>query len=156
MGYLNEFDLEGLPDTYPRILSGKLQQMVDHAFEKPCSFLVFWRSVDGTVYYYAVYGTGSNQAGKILSAATSTDALVTFQALESVASENSKINVKHGDYIFSATWSPTKKLRIHGEGEGTRLLNNGTYDAIDITYNAEVRTWVTKKKSKFGKTIKLG
>jgi len=37
----------------------------DLALEKPYSFLVFTRTISGTIYYYAQYGSGSDQAGKI-------------------------------------------------------------------------------------------
>jgi len=103
--------------------------MIDHAFEKPTSFIIRKRGVN----YEAIHGSGSNQAGKILATGTSTDALVTFQAVEAIAPENSKVNVKHGDYTFSAKWNPTKKLRLHGEGIGTRLLPSGSFDAVDMT-----------------------
>jgi len=103
--------------------------IVDHAFEKPCSFII--RKKDTT--YEAIYGSGADQAGKILSGSQSTDALVTFQAVETAASENQKIFVKQGDYTFSAKWSPTKRLRLHGEGKGTKLLPGGSFDAIDPT-----------------------
>jgi len=101
--------------------------IVDHALEKSCAFIV--RKKDTT--YEAIYGSGADQAGKILVGSQSTDALVTFQAVETTASENQKIFVKHGDYTFSAKWSPAKKLRLHGEGKGTRLLPGGSFDAID-------------------------
>ncbi|MGQ9644491.1 MAG: LamG domain-containing protein, partial [Ignavibacterium sp.] len=39
--------------------------LVDHALEKTASFIIFTRTINATKYYYAIYGSGADQAGKI-------------------------------------------------------------------------------------------
>jgi hypothetical protein len=121
LGYLSGRALAQTP--YPNIYLDNLPSTA--------SYIIY---TDGTYYYatradgYLAFGGPVNRGG-----VSGTDALAVFRAVENVAPTGSLIFVRHGDYVFSATWNPTKKLRLHGEGSGTRLLNNGPYDAINTT-----------------------
>ncbi|KXH76248.1 MAG: hypothetical protein AM326_03040 [Candidatus Thorarchaeota archaeon SMTZ-45] len=119
-------ELSGIPPIWTR---EDVEALRDHALEGIGSFMI---RKDGS-NFEAIYNSGPNLAGTLLAAATSTDALATFQAVESVALVNQTIHIKHADYNFSAKWEPAKKLRLIGEGLGTRLLPDGAFDAIDTT-----------------------
>jgi len=86
----------------------------------PYSFMVFKKNGN----YYVRDHNGNLKFSGV-------DAFSIFKSIESAAFENQLIVVKNGDYLFSQKWVPTKKLRLHGEGSGTRLLPSGTFDAID-------------------------
>jgi hypothetical protein len=92
------------------------------SFQTEASYII---SKDGSAIYARDGNTGQVQIFN--------DAFNAFKTIESLVAENSKISVKNGDYVFSQKWVPTKKLRLHGEGDGTRLLTSGSYDAIDPT-----------------------
>jgi len=52
--------------THPTIKAvDDYNSIVDHAFEKLASFIVFKRTISAVDYYYAQYGSGADQAGKI-------------------------------------------------------------------------------------------
>lgn len=116
-------------DTAAQVL-GAGESTHDHVFEKSCSWLVRLNGSNIEV----LYGSGSNQAGKLVTLTGDvTDAYNVFPQIEALASANQTIGVKHGDYTFSAQWSPSKVLRIIGEGAGTRFLPSGAFDAIGLT-----------------------
>jgi hypothetical protein len=59
------------------------------------------------------------------------DALIVLNSVRDAAPENATIMFRHGDYILSSRFTSSKKLRLIGEGRGTRLLPSGSFDSID-------------------------
>lgn len=116
--------------THPVITKvGDYNNIIKHAFERGASFIARKNGAN----YELIYGHAENQAGKIVTAATDTDALTLLNWLKNNAAENCLTLFVAGDYTVSAKFSTTKKLRFHGEGSGTRILPGGSFDALDPT-----------------------
>jgi len=128
--------------------------LIDYGLEKLYSFLVFSRTINGSTYYYAHYGSGSNKAGKLAYGGPNnaggidgTDAGAVVQALVDTLPGNdpdlshweqpvSSVFFKRGKYFFKSKISIVNK-QIFFKGEfwkGTVLVQDFVNDDLFYIY----------------------
>jgi hypothetical protein len=127
-----EFD--GTKTTGSQLTAAEYNAIVDHAFEKPYSFLV---RING-IYYEAIHGGGANQAGKIayggsgnVGGVDGTDASAVIQA---AINAGGRTFIKDATYDLTASLNPPDFAEVHGESLHTilRPANDTVTPLIDI------------------------
>lgn len=124
----------------PKLTRDEWNALLDHGLEKPVSFIVFTRTIDTTKYYYAQYGDGADQAGKIAFSGTNASAVIQ-SAIDSLGVNGGRIFVKKGTYILSDIMVPFPFSPVPTDAKGTLFIQGeGMFDTI-LKANANFNSW---------------